>query len=68
MSQQEICQVVSNGIRWSSNIVTELIGAYGAKVPEDVETGIRDAVRALSRTMEAARTWELNLRKGNCSQ
>jgi hypothetical protein len=43
-TQQEILR---HGIRWASNIITELAGNYARHLPEPVATHLRMAIDAL---------------------
>jgi len=43
--------IVTSGVRWSNNIITELLGNYGKHLPPEAREEIKNATLALGRAM-----------------
>jgi hypothetical protein len=50
-----ITEVVLNGLRWSSNIVVELLSNYGMSLPAPARKELMTATRALQGAMDEIR-------------
>lgn len=48
MTKNEEFEVIRAAVRWSNNILTEMLGNYGTSMPRDMRDKLRIAVSALS--------------------
>lgn len=50
-------ELVTNGVRWASNILTELVGNFGTKIPKEAANHFREALSHLHDGQHCMRFW-----------
>jgi len=58
MTKDTVTEIVLNGVRWSSNILTELLSNFGRTMPPAARVKLHDAVVSLSECAEIIRRGE----------